>query len=282
MAGSDIALAKSIEIEIETVEGINKSDHNIRAVPRQPSNKRFTASQLETTNLAPPTTTLNAMTSSKPLVIIVTGSDSGFGLMSARSLAMAGHIVYGGLFRPEDGTYPNYQAFANLSKEHNCNLRGIHLDVVKDDIIGKAVSRITQDEGRIDAIVHNAGHMSLGPTEAFTPDQFAEMYDTNCISCHRLNRAVLPLMRKQRSGLLIWVSSSSAHGPSSPFLGAYFAARAAQDSLAQTTALEVSQFGIETCIVSPSIFTSGTNHFGSAMKPEDKDVEKEYEEGPTQ
>lgn len=86
-------------------------------------------------------------------------------------------------------------------------------------------------------------------------------------------------MRRTRRGLLIYISSGSAHGPSSPFLSGYFAAKAAQDSLAQTTALEVSRFGIETAIVVPGIFTRGTRHFDTAMQPADKDVEEEYLQG---
>lgn len=86
-------------------------------------------------------------------------------------------------------------------------------------------------------------------------------------------------MRTTHSGLLIWISSGSAHGPSSPFLSGYFAAKAAQDSLAQTTSLEVSQFGIETSIVVPGVFTQGTNHFSTAMGPADKAVERVYMDG---
>jgi NAD(P)-dependent dehydrogenase (short-subunit alcohol dehydrogenase family) len=219
------------------------------------------------------------MPSTKSLVLIVTGSDSGFGLLTARALAQEGHVVYGGLFKSNDGAYPKYADLANFSAKYNCNLYGIHLNIVKDDSINSAITQIIAEQGRIDGIIHNAGHMSLGPAEAFTPEQFMDLYDTNCVGCHRLNRAVLPHMRAQRSGLLVWVSSSSAHGPSSPYLSAYFAAKAAQDSLAQTTALEVSQFGIETSIVTPGIFTSGTNHFGSALKPADQAIEREYEEG---
>ena len=88
-------------------------------------------------------------------------------------------------------------------------------------------------------------------------------------------------MRSRHSGLLIWITSGSAHGPSSPFLAPYFAAKAAQDSLAQTTALELSPFGIETSIVVPGLFTKGTAHFGSAMQPGTPAVAAEYmDDGP--
>ncbi|ETN44171.1 uncharacterized protein HMPREF1541_10721 [Cyphellophora europaea CBS 101466] len=217
------------------------------------------------------------------LVIIVTGSDSGFGLMTAEALAQAGHTVYAGLLQARDNAPTRYEAFETFARRHQRDIRGIHLNVVQDDVIQQSVAQILQEQHRIDAIIHNAGHMCLGPAEAFSPSQFFAMYDTNCVGCHRLNRAILPHMRARRSGLLIWVSSGSAHGPSSPYLAAYFAAKAAQDSLAQTTALEVSQWGVESSIVTPGIFTSGTNHFGSAMRADDPDVERQYnaEEAPT-
>ena len=87
-------------------------------------------------------------------------------------------------------------------------------------------------------------------------------------------------MRRARAGLLIWVTSGSAHGPSSPFLGPYFAAKAAQDSLAQTTSLELAPFDIETSIVVPGLFTKGTAHFPSAMQPASQSIVDEYTSGP--
>lgn len=118
--------------------------------------------------------------------------------------------------------------------------------------------------------------MNFGPAEAFTPEQMLHLYEINCVGCHRILRRVLPEMRRQHFGLLIWISSSSAHGPGSPWLAGYFAAKAAQDSLAQTYALEVSKWGIESSIVVPGIFTKGTSHFASAMQPSDKEREKLY------
>lgn len=221
------------------------------------------------------------MASQTGLVIIVTGSRSGFGLMTAHTLAKAGHIVYGGLSRARDASAGPYEAFETFSRDNQCDLRAIHLNIVDPEVVKKSIAQIIKEQGRIDVVVHNAGHMCLGPAEAMSPKMFFDMYDVNCVGCNRLNQAVLPHMRSQRRGLLVWISSSSVHGPSSPFLSAYFAAKAAQDSLAQTTAVEVSQWGIETSIISPGIFTTGTDHFGSAVKADIADVQQEYEEGPT-
>ena len=79
-------------------------------------------------------------------------------------------------------------------------------------------------------VIHNAGHMVNGPTEAFTPDELARVYDTNVLSTQRLNRAALPHLREQGHGLLLWVGSTSTRGGTPPYLVPYFAAKAAMDA----------------------------------------------------
>jgi NAD(P)-dependent dehydrogenase (short-subunit alcohol dehydrogenase family) len=111
------------------------------------------------------------------------------------------------------------------------------------------VARRLAAHGHIDVVVHNAGHMDFGPAEAFTPEQLAELYDINVLSTQRMNRAALPYMRKQRSGLLVWVSSSSVAGGTPPYLSPYFAAKAGMDAIAVSYARELALWGIETSIV---------------------------------
>src|SRR5262249_31948480 len=141
-----------------------------------------------------------------------------------------------------------------------------------------AIARVVGDEGRLDVIVHNAGHMVLGPAEAFTPEQLADVYDVNVLGAQRVNRAALPHLREQGSGLLLWVGSSSSRGGAPPFLGPYFAAKAALDALAVSYAGELIRFGIETSIVVPGAYTSGTNHFAHAGKPADGFRAEAYDE----
>jgi NAD(P)-dependent dehydrogenase (short-subunit alcohol dehydrogenase family) len=122
--------------------------------------------------------------------------------------------------------------------------------------------------------------MSFGPAEAFTAEQFAELYDINVLSAQRVNRAALPQLRKQRRGLIVWVSSSSTRGGTPPYLSPYFAAKAAMDSLAVSYSSELTRWGIETSIIVPGAFTKGTNHFAHAGSPEDKKCAAEYDSGP--
>jgi NAD(P)-dependent dehydrogenase (short-subunit alcohol dehydrogenase family) len=214
---------------------------------------------------------------SAPKVILVTGASSGFGAMTVRALADAKHIVYAGM---RDIGGRNAQAAAaarRYADAHAVTLRPIEMDVSEQASVDGAMAAILAEARRIDVVVHNAGHMVLGPTEAFTPEQIAAVYDTNVLSTQRVNRAVLPAMRAQRDGLVLWVGSSSSRGGTPPYLGPYFAAKAAEDALAVSYAAELTRFGIETTIVVPGSFTSGTNHFVNAGRPADEYIASAYE-----
>jgi len=87
---------------------------------------------------------------------------------------------------------------------HDVDLRAIELDVSSQPSCDAAIREIVSRNGRLDVVVHNAGHMAVGPAEAFTPEQLAELYDVNVLSTQRVNRAALPQLRKQRKGLLVW------------------------------------------------------------------------------
>jgi NAD(P)-dependent dehydrogenase (short-subunit alcohol dehydrogenase family) len=106
------------------------------------------------------------------------------------------------------------------------------------------------------------------------------LYDVNVLSTQRVNRAALPQLRKQRNGLVVWVSSSSSAGGTPPYLAPYFAAKAGMDALAVVYARELTRWGIETSIIVPGAFTGGTNHFAHAGSPADKARVAEYEAGP--
>jgi NAD(P)-dependent dehydrogenase (short-subunit alcohol dehydrogenase family) len=120
--------------------------------------------------------------------------------------------------------------------------------------------------------------MVTGPAEAFSTEQYVRLYDINVLGAQRVNQAVLPHMRARRDGLLLWVGSSSTRGGTPPYLGPYFAAKAAMDALAASYSLEVARFGIETTIVVPGSFTRGTSHYAHAGHPDNEQVVKEYDE----
>ncbi len=210
-------------------------------------------------------------------VILVTGASSGFGALTVRALADAKHVVYAGM-RDINGRNAEAAGAARAyAEELGVSLRPVEMDVSDQNSVDRAVSTVLYEAGHIDVVIHNAGHMVLGPAEAFTPEQLAEAYDTNVLSTQRVNRAVLPHLRAQRDGLVIWVGSSSSRGGTPPYLGPYFAAKAAEDALAVSYAAELARFGVETTIVIPGAFTSGTNHFAHAGKAADDAISLAYE-----
>jgi NAD(P)-dependent dehydrogenase (short-subunit alcohol dehydrogenase family) len=214
-------------------------------------------------------------------VIVVTGASSGFGALAARALAHAGHTVYASMRETAGRNAPQVAEVARYASERGVDLRTVELDIASDASVEAGIARVIADHGRLDVVIHNAGHMSFGPGEAFTPEQFAQLYNINVLSTQRVNRAALPQLRKQGRGLVVWVSSSSARGGTPPYLSPYFAAKAAMDSLAVSYAGELARWGIETSIVVPGAFTKGTNHFAHSGKPVDGARAAEYANGPT-
>jgi NAD(P)-dependent dehydrogenase (short-subunit alcohol dehydrogenase family) len=212
--------------------------------------------------------------------ILVTGASSGFGLMTAKALAEAGHTVYASTREAAGRNAPQVAAIAAWAAENMRDLRTVELDVQLDASAQAGIAHIIADTGRLDVIVHNAGHMVFGPAEAFTPEQMIQQYDVNVLGAQRVNRAALPHLRRQHRGLLVWVGSSSTRGGTPPFLAPYFAAKAAMDALAVSYSTELALWGIETTIMVPGAFTKGTNHFAHSGKPADTARAAEYESGP--
>jgi len=213
-------------------------------------------------------------------VILITGASSGFGALTARALADAGHIVYASMRETLGRNAPQVAEVRRYADEHRVDLRSVELDVASSASVEAGVAQIVADCGRLDVVIHNAGHMAFGPAEAFTPEQFAQLYDINVLSTQRVNRAALPQLRKQGRGLVVWVSSSSARGGTPPYLAPYFAAKAAMDSLAVSYAGELARWGVETSIIVPGAFTQGTNHFAHSGAPADQARAAEYNQGP--
>ena len=202
-------------------------------------------------------------------VILVTGASTGIGRLTAVSLAAAGHIVYASMRDIAGRNASHVRELRDWAFAHGHDLRAVELDVLSQDSADAAVATIVAEQSRLDVVVHNAGHLVIGPTEAFTPEEMTRVFDTNVFGAQRVNKAALPVLRTQQSGLLLWVSSTTTRGGYPPFMGPYAAAKAAMDSVAVTMSYELTRFGIETSIVVPGAFTSGTAHFPNAGKPAD-------------
>ncbi len=201
-------------------------------------------------------------------VVLVTGSSSGFGRLIAETLARQGHQVYASL-RDADGRNAAAGAeLRELAAAENLSLQVVELDVTDDASVDREVNRITQESGRIDVLVNNAGAAYMGPAEAFTVEQVRQQFDTNFFSIVRMNRAVLPHMRHQGSGLLVYISSVLGRLVF-PFTGIYNSSKFAVEGLAEAYRYELGPLGIDTAIVEPGAYP--TSLFGRAATPDDAD-----------
>ncbi len=209
-------------------------------------------------------------------VILVTGAGTGIGRLIARSLASAGDTVYATMRDPDGRNAAKAADLRQYATEHDVGLDVIELDVLSEASAQAAVASVVERSGRLDVVVHNAAHLYYEITEAFTPEQVLQAFDTNAVGALRVNRAALPTMRRQGSGLLLWVGSGTSMVVP-PFLAPYTAAKAAMDSFAESVSVEVARYGIETSIVMPGPFTQGTAHFPNAAFADDEHIAAGYE-----
>jgi NAD(P)-dependent dehydrogenase (short-subunit alcohol dehydrogenase family) len=154
-------------------------------------------------------------------------------------------------------------------------LEPIELDVSDDASVAAAVERILADVSRIDVVVNNAGVLFYGLTEAFTVEQVRDVLDVNVLGSVRVDRAVLPHMRKRRSGLLVHVTSIGGR-LTIPFYGLYCVSKYALEALAEAYRYELSAQGVDSVIVEPGLFRS--NLYAALQRPDDCDRTESYGE----
>jgi NAD(P)-dependent dehydrogenase (short-subunit alcohol dehydrogenase family) len=208
-------------------------------------------------------------------VIVVTGAGSGIGRAIAETLAVAGHTVYASMRSLNERNSKRVEEISRFAAEKKVDLRALELDVLSEQSIRAAFDQVLLENGRLDVVVNSAGMLMVGIAEAFTPEQMASILNTNAISWLRVNRAALPIMRRQGQGVLVYVGSTTSR-IHEPFTGPYIASKAAGEALAEAMSFEAAPFGIESVIVVPGAFTSGTEHFADAHGPETLAVVSQY------
>jgi NAD(P)-dependent dehydrogenase (short-subunit alcohol dehydrogenase family) len=145
------------------------------------------------------------------------------------------------------------EALEGLASDEHLQLRVLELDVTSEQSVQRAVDIALEEAGRLDVVVNNAGFAGIGVTEAYTPEQWQQMFDTNVFGVVRVNRAVVPAMRKQRSGLLIHISSAAGRVVV-PAMASYCASKFALEALADAYRFELLPFGIDSVLVEPGIY----------------------------
>ncbi|MFJ9542465.1 SDR family NAD(P)-dependent oxidoreductase [Streptomyces sp. NPDC101225] len=164
-------------------------------------------------------------------------------------------------------TRPRRPDLKHYGIDRRVDVHAVELYITSQDAVEAAVDRIVAKRGRLDVVVHNAGHMVLGAAEAFTAEQFADLYDVDVPGTQRVKRAALPNLRAQGQGLLVRTGSSSTCGSCPPILAPYFTTKTAMDALAVSYAAEVPPFGIGTAIVVTGAFTTGHQPLRRRRRP---------------
>ena len=200
--------------------------------------------------------------------VLITGSSSGFGLLIARSLLDKGFTV---LATMRDLDSRNAQRAKDLHAYAENTKGSVHLleiDVTSDASVDAGIQQAVEHAGHIDAVVNNAGFGVGGYAEGFTDDQFHNIFEVNVFGVQRVNRAVLPAMRKQGYGLLVHISSVMGRIVI-PFAAPYTATKWALEGLAESYRYELSGTGVDVVIVEPGGF--GTGFADRLMHPADED-----------
>ncbi|MWV65749.1 SDR family NAD(P)-dependent oxidoreductase [Halorubrum sp. JWXQ-INN 858] len=171
--------------------------------------------------------------------VLITGCSSGIGRATALAFLDEGWTVYATARNPAD---------IETLGERGCQLAT--LDVTDPGDVERVVERILDEEGAIDALVNNAGYGQFGPIEDVTTERVHEQFDVNVYGPHRLIRAVLPAMRRERDGTIINLSSVAGR-VSFPGGGVYCGSKFAVEAMSDALRNEVREFGIDVVVVEP-------------------------------
>jgi len=200
-------------------------------------------------------------------VVLITGSSTGFGRLFANTLARNGHTVFATMRDPGGRNAKNASEIRTLAEKDSLPMYVLELDVTDDSSVERAVNAALAKAGRIDVAINNAGYFLSGLEEAVTTEQAKRLMDTNFFGPVRVNRAVLPHMRRQRSGVLMHISSGAGRVVL-PAVGFYCASKFALEALAEAYHYELAAQGIESVILEPGAYETAV--FGNSVAAADE------------
>jgi NADP-dependent 3-hydroxy acid dehydrogenase YdfG len=206
-------------------------------------------------------------------VVLVTGASTGFGRLFTETLARKGYTVFATMRDPGGKNAKNAAEIEALAKKESLAIHVLDLDVTKDDSVDKAVRAVIDKAGRVDVVINNAGFAVVGLTETITIDQAQSQFDTNFFGCVRVNRAALPHMRKQKSGLILHISSVAGRLVF-PTFGLYCASKFALEAFSEAYNYELAGQGIQSISIQPGAYQTAV--FGNIQVGEDKSRAETY------
>ena len=203
-------------------------------------------------------------------VALVTGCSSGIGLETAIALGREGHFTY--------ATMRDVKKSGDLDKivnDEGLPIKVLELDVDSEKSVDDAIAKIMEEKGRVDTLINNAGWGMWGAVEDVSIEEFKQQFETNFFSIIRLIQKVAPIMRKQKSGNIVNVSSVAGKigFPVSP---AYISSKFALEGLSECIRFELGPFGINVIIIEPGVIK--TNFFDSMKMAKKSNSDSVYNE----
>jgi NAD(P)-dependent dehydrogenase (short-subunit alcohol dehydrogenase family) len=190
---------------------------------------------------------MNTDDRNKKVVAVVTGSSSGIGFETSLLLAKNGFFTYATMRNLDKS-----DAIIDLKQKEKLPLEVLKLDVTNDKSVKEAIEKIAYERETIDVLVNNAGYALVGPLEELSIQEFKEQFETNVLGVIRVVQRILPIMRKQRHGTIVNISSLSGR-IGFPLTSAYVSSKFALEGLSESMAYEVEQFGIKVILIEPGV-----------------------------
>ena len=205
--------------------------------------------------------------------ILITGCSTGFGFDSAKYFAERGHKVWASMRGVQGKNSDAAAALQKFAADGKHQLSVLELDVVSDDSVSNAIAVIEKSDGVVDVLVNNAGVGFGGAVESLTADAVLQQLDINIVGCFRVAKAVLPMMRKNKSGLIVQLSSIAGRS-AFPGFGAYHASKWGLEGLSEAMRYELAPLGIDVVIVEPGPFA--TSFISNIVPSVDEEITKSY------
>jgi NAD(P)-dependent dehydrogenase (short-subunit alcohol dehydrogenase family) len=197
-------------------------------------------------------------------VAVVTGSSSGIGLETSLTLARNGFITYATMHNLNKS-----ENIKSLAQKEKLPLKILQLDVVDEQSVENAIRSITVESNRIDVLVNNAGYAVNGAFEELAMKEIQAQFETNVFGVIRVTQAVLPIMRRQKSGIIVNISSAVGRF-GYPGGSAYVSTKFAVEGLSESISYELEPFGIKVVLIEPGVIrTNIVNSMHTAKKSQD-------------
>jgi short-subunit dehydrogenase len=196
-------------------------------------------------------------------VAIVTGSSSGIGKEIALTLARNNFLTYATMREPVKG-----RALQSQTDKEKLPLKIVELDVTKNESVKNAIQSVSSEASRIDVLVNNAGYGLMGAFEDLLMDEIKAQFETNLFGLIRTTHAVLPTMRKQKSGFIVNISSGAGRF-GFPGVSAYVSTKFAVEGLSESMSYELEPFGIKVILIEPGFVKTNFHQAMIRSQPPD-------------